>query len=97
MSYTIELPLTEGQLTQYTLCEAQSLPASSVPFSSRVAFAAAHVVADPNVDHTDRSKPVQLDWDATLAYRRHLLALLWPRQWIRHSAGWAWIGLPAKH
>lgn len=75
MSYTIELPLTEGQLTQYTLCEAQSLPASSVPFSSRVAFAAAHVVADPNVDHTDRSKPVQLDWDATLAYRRHLWSL----------------------
>src|SRR5689334_491726 len=75
MSYTIELPLTEGHLTQYTLCEAQSLPASSAPFSSRVAFAAVHVVADPNLDHTDKSKPVQLDWDATLAYRRHLWAL----------------------
>lgn len=45
------------------------------PFTSRVAFAAAHVVADPNADHTDKSKPAQLDWDATLAYRRHLWSL----------------------
>ena len=36
--------------------------------SSRVIFAAAHVVADP--DDTSR-----LDWDATLAFRRHLWGL----------------------
>ncbi|MFN8492278.1 MAG: dihydrodipicolinate synthase family protein [Caldilineaceae bacterium] len=75
MSYTIELPLTAGQLTQYTLSEPQHIRASSTPFTSRVAFAAAHVVADPNADHTDRSKPAQLDWGATLAYRRHLWSL----------------------
>ena len=40
----------------------------------RVAFAAAHVVADPLAEHDPRSEAV-LDWDATLAYRRHLWSL----------------------
>lgn len=75
MSETIALPLTAGQLTPYTLREPVQLPAAARPFSSRVAYAAVHVVADPTADHTDKSKPVQLDWDATLAYRRHLWSL----------------------
>jgi hypothetical protein len=36
-----------------------------------VAFAAAHVVCDPLVT-TSLTAPARLDWDATLAYRRHL-------------------------
>jgi hypothetical protein len=38
-----------------------------------VAFAAAHVVADPFSD-TAAGAPATLDWDATLAFRRHLWA-----------------------
>jgi hypothetical protein len=38
---------------------------------SRIAFAAAHVVADPLADNTP-GQPAVLDWDATLAFRRHL-------------------------
>lgn len=38
---------------------------------NRVAYAAAHVVADPASDATP-GQPAVLDWDATLAYRRHL-------------------------
>ena len=46
-----------------------------MPFTSRIAFAAVHVVADPTADHADSTHPAQLDWDATLAYRRHLWTL----------------------
>lgn len=45
----------------------------TVPFN-RVAYAAAHVVADPLRD-ADPSGPAAIDWDTTLAYRRHLLDL----------------------
>ncbi|WP_326690203.1 dihydrodipicolinate synthase family protein [Streptomyces sp. NBC_01795] len=43
------------------------------PPVSRVVFAAAHVVADPLAD-TAPGGPAALDWDATLAFRRHLWA-----------------------
>ncbi|MBA4116737.1 MAG: dihydrodipicolinate synthase family protein [Rubrobacter sp.] len=41
------------------------------PPMSRVAYAAAHVVADP-LANVDPTLEVALDWEATLAYRRHL-------------------------
>ncbi|GIF08378.1 dihydrodipicolinate synthase family protein [Actinoplanes siamensis] len=41
------------------------------PPASRVAFAAAHVVADPRADNAPGA-PAALDWEATLAFRRHL-------------------------
>jgi hypothetical protein len=41
------------------------------PLASRVVFAAAHVVADPFADTTPDG-PAAVDWDATLAFRRHL-------------------------
>jgi hypothetical protein len=41
---------------------------------SRVAFAAAHVVADPSAPQGP-GLPAALDWDATLAFRRHLWSL----------------------
>lgn len=43
------------------------------PLRSRTVFAAAHVVADPCADTTPDG-PAALDWDATLAFRRHLWA-----------------------
>lgn len=41
------------------------------PPASRTVFSAAHVVADPYADVSPDS-PVAVDWDATLAFRRHL-------------------------
>src|SRR5207244_11635628 len=38
------------------------------PITSRVAYAAAHVVCDPQ-------SPTEIDWEATLAYRRYLWSL----------------------
>ena len=43
----------------------------SAPAQSRVAYAAAHVVADPLADNVPGA-PAELDWDATLAFRHHL-------------------------
>ena len=37
----------------------------------RIAYAAAHVVADPLADNVPDA-PAVLDWDATLAFRQHL-------------------------
>ncbi|GAB3142473.1 hypothetical protein GCM10027161_30820 [Microbispora hainanensis] len=44
---------------------------SPSPPASRLAYAAAHVVADPLAAHLPGS-PTALDWDATLGFRRHL-------------------------
>ncbi|MEU2787668.1 dihydrodipicolinate synthase family protein [Streptomyces sp. NPDC007100] len=41
------------------------------PLVSRTVFAAAHVVADPLAD-TSPDGPAAIDWDTTLAFRRHL-------------------------
>ncbi|HEY6739902.1 MAG TPA: dihydrodipicolinate synthase family protein [Actinopolymorphaceae bacterium] len=48
-----------------------SAAADGPRFTSRIAYAAAHVVADPRADNTP-GRPAVLDWEATLAYRRHL-------------------------
>ncbi|MEU6879073.1 dihydrodipicolinate synthase family protein [Streptomyces sp. NPDC046712] len=42
--------------------------------SSRTAFAAAHVVADP-LGHNAPGAPAAVDWEATLAFRHHLWRL----------------------
>jgi hypothetical protein len=54
---------------------ADPLPARKpkAPFR-RIAFAAAHVVADP-LSAVDPSGPPAIDWKATLAYRKYLLDL----------------------
>ncbi len=45
--------------------------ATEAPRWNRVAFAAAHVVADPRAP-IDPSLEAAIDWEATLAFRRHL-------------------------
>ncbi|MEO5818301.1 MAG: dihydrodipicolinate synthase family protein [Gemmatimonadaceae bacterium] len=71
MPHTLTLPNADGTLAPFTLREATSWPLPSGPFQERVAFAAAHVVVDPLCDF-DASNSAPIDWDATLAYRRHL-------------------------
>ncbi|MEV0345682.1 dihydrodipicolinate synthase family protein [Nonomuraea sp. NPDC050680] len=55
----------------YTLREPVTWPVVDAPASSRVVYAAAHVVADPLGDNTPGS-PAAVDWEATLRFRRHL-------------------------
>jgi hypothetical protein len=63
----IELP----GFGSYPLREPASWPVEATPASGRIAYAAAHVVADPLGDNTPGS-PAAVDWDATLRFRRHL-------------------------
>jgi hypothetical protein len=74
MPNRLRLPQADRRLLDYTPGPPPSYAAPTGPFHSRVAYAAAHVVCDPLADTTPIS-PAQLDWDATLAYRRHLWSL----------------------
>lgn len=69
---TIRLPVAGGTLAPYTMRAASAWPSiTAQPKWNRIAFAAAHVVADPLADNNP-SLDIAIDWDATLAFRRHL-------------------------
>src|SRR5437660_9062367 len=51
----------------------REFPAAKPPFN-RIAYAAAHVVADPLADADPWLEPA-IDWERTVAYRRHLWSL----------------------
>lgn len=69
---TLSLPVPGGGLAPYTLTGIPVAPvqrrAAEFP---RVAFAAAHVVADPLAEHDPWLAPA-IDWDRTLAFRHRL-------------------------
>ncbi len=70
MSRELLLPRKGGALERYVpRAEAREWPRPASPLRSRVAYAAAHVVKDPLGPD---SGPEAIDWDATIAYRRHL-------------------------
>lgn len=73
MAITLTLPAAPGQAAPYTLQQPKAFPAAEPPFS-RIAFGAAHVVADPLADNDPWLKPA-IDWDRTIAFRRHLWSL----------------------
>jgi len=69
---TLKLPQANGTLVPFTPRAAVVWPApSGAPRWNRVAFAAAHVVADP-LAAIDPWLQTAIDWDTTLAFRRHL-------------------------
>ncbi|GAA0474155.1 dihydrodipicolinate synthase family protein [Streptomyces sp. NPDC046215] len=70
----IHLPDATGALRPYrSRSRPLDLPARAAPPVSRAVLAAAHIVADP-FGNTTPDGPADLDWDATLAFRRHLWA-----------------------
>ncbi len=70
----IALPDTTGRLADYHLVGVPIAPMAMNPDSARVVYSAAHVVRDPFSD-ADPSGPPTIDWDATLAFRGHLVEL----------------------
>ncbi|MEV5842822.1 dihydrodipicolinate synthase family protein [Streptomyces sp. NPDC051985] len=68
---TIQLPSAGGTLRTYEPRTEPLAVTSGTPLTSRTVFSAAHVVADPFADVSPDS-PAAVDWDATLAFRRHL-------------------------
>lgn len=71
MALTIRLPRVDGTCSDYMLSAPGSFLPPASPPQSRIAYAAAHVVCDPLLT-TSHTQPACVDWDATLAYRRHL-------------------------
>ena len=70
----ITLPDETGRLVDYTLT---GTPIEAAPLGrdpARVCFSAAHVVADPFTSR-DPTGPAAVDWEATMAFRRHLAGL----------------------
>lgn len=68
---TIRLPDFKGGLRAYEPRAEPLALTPGAPLTSRTVFSAAHVVADPYADVSPDS-PAAVDWDATLAFRRHL-------------------------
>ena len=68
---TLHLPGADGALRAYEPRTEPLALTPGAPLTSRTVFSAAHVVADPYADTTPDS-PAAVDWDATLAFRRHL-------------------------
>jgi hypothetical protein len=66
----IDLPVSSGKLETYRLRGPKPFEKPSKPFT-RVAYAAAHVVADA-LSAKQPWLEAAIDWEATLAYRRHL-------------------------
>ncbi len=71
MTHTLHLPVYGGRTVLYTLGAPGAFTPPPAAPRSRVAYAAAHVVADPYGDNTPGA-PAVLDWDRTLAFRHEL-------------------------
>ena len=70
-AHPLRLPRADRSLQPFTPGAPGAFAPPARPLQSRIAFAAVHVVADPLADASPTGDPV-IDWDATLAYRRHL-------------------------
>ena len=74
MPPSLTLPRADGTLTRYTLSGRTPIAGAPGPIRSRVGMAAVHVVANP-LAAINPTLDVALDWDATLAFRRHIWSL----------------------
>ena len=70
----VNLPNKNGRLEAYRLAEPRTWKCRTAGEFSRVALAAAHLVADP-ISDADPWLTAAIDWDATIAYRRYLWSL----------------------
>ncbi|HYI60009.1 MAG TPA: dihydrodipicolinate synthase family protein [Microlunatus sp.] len=68
---SVNLPQADGSLKEVALESPRDWAEHPQPYETRVAFAAAHVVADPYGENVPGA-PAAVDWDATLAFRAHL-------------------------
>ena len=68
------LPQDDRSLARYELGGPSPYEPATEPLRSRVVYAAVHVVADPLAENTPEAG-ARLDWDATLAYRRHVWSM----------------------
>jgi len=70
-SLSLRLPRADRKLETYRLAASRVFPEKLTGTLNRVAFSAAHVVADPLAD-IDPSLSAAIDWDRTIAFREHV-------------------------
>src|SRR5690606_16526115 len=71
---TLTLPATDGALRPFTLSAPRGFPQRAAGPFNRIAYSAAHVVADP-LSTVDPWIGCAIDWDTTIAYRNRLWTL----------------------
>ena len=67
----IKLPVVGRKLEAFALSAPRNFPEKPVRAFTRIAYSAAHMVADPLVPHNPWLEAA-IDWDTTIAYRRAL-------------------------
>jgi len=70
-SHQLKLPKADRSIETYRLAASRTFPAKLEGTLNRVAFSAAHVVADPLAD-VDPWLNAAVDWDKTIAFREHV-------------------------
>jgi hypothetical protein len=70
-SLSLKLPTADRSIETYRLAASRTFPAKLEGTLNRVAFSAAHVVADPLADN-DPWLSAAIDWDRTIAFREHV-------------------------
>src|SRR5437660_7810141 len=70
-SLSLKLPKADRSIETYRLAASRTFPAKLEGTHNRVAFSAAHVVADPLAD-VDPWLSAAVDWDKTIAFREHI-------------------------
>jgi Protein of unknown function (DUF993) len=75
MNLSLQLPTARGSLERYVLRgPGDFVPATPATKLNRIAYSAAHVVADP-LAPIDPWLHSRIDWDATIAYRQRLWSM----------------------
>ena len=74
LASSIELPTASGSRETYRLSVPRNFPATPEGAFTRIAYSAAHVVADP-LREQNPWIDCAIDWDATLNFRRHVWRL----------------------
>ena len=94
-SLSVRLPTADRSIETYRLAASRTFPAKLEGTLNRVAFSAAHVVADPLADNdpwlTPRSTGIAPLRSASMS---GISALALPRRWIPRNAAWGWTGRP---
>jgi hypothetical protein len=70
-SLSLKLPKADRSIETYRLAASRTFPAKLEGTLNRVAFSAAHVVADPLAE-CDPWLNARIDWDRTIAFREHV-------------------------
>lgn len=92
---TLRLLRANGDVADVALNDSGTYTRPTGPLQSRVAYAAAHVVPKVHADNTP-GQPADIDWDATLAFRRNVYCGVSasPMPWTPRSGTWGWTPLP---